>query len=79
MSKNKKTLYKQCLLQRKNERQMSFIPEEFAEMWAFVGLKEEKGWEEGWQVVEVFEPAVSESDVITAQQQSRNTRKASDI
>jgi hypothetical protein len=58
---------------------MSFIPEEFAVMWEYIGLKEEKGWEEGWQVVVVYEPAVTESDVTTAQQQSRETRKASDI
>ncbi len=79
MSNNKKTLYKQCLLQRKNERQTSFIPEEFAEQWSFVGLKESIGWEEGWQVINVHEPAITFKEVETAAKQSRETRKASDI
>jgi len=79
MSNRRKENYKQCLLQRKNERQMSFIPEEAAKIWKVVDLKEGDEWDKNWQVIEVYEPAIPFKDVELAANQARNTRKASDI
>jgi len=79
MSNQKKELYKQCRLSRKNERQMSFIPEEIAFEGNIVKLKEADEWSEHWKVDEVYEPPMAWDMIQEAANQARHTRKFSDI
>ncbi len=75
----KSNLYKQCLLTRGESRQTSFIPAEYAKVYDILELKEHDRWENGWMVIEVFEPAITWRSLQTAAKQARETRKASDI
>jgi hypothetical protein len=51
---SKLTYYRQCRLQKENSQQMSWIPEEFAEVNKVLKLRNEDGeWDNGWTVTSV--------------------------
>jgi len=66
---------RQCLLNRNGLRTVSWIPEKFAIVGKFLKLKEENGW----QVEEVYDPAMAYEDVNERSQDYKKTRIASDI
>lgn len=42
---------KQCILQRGNAHQISWLPEKFARAGLFVKLKDHGKWVDGWEIV----------------------------
>lgn len=43
--------FRQCSLQKKNEHQVSWLPEQFAKLGKWLKLRENGIWEDGWQVI----------------------------
>ena len=50
MTDNKKTLYTQCGMRRKNVIRTSWIPQKFAKVGRVVKLKDSDEWSDGWVV-----------------------------
>jgi hypothetical protein len=84
MTKNKNTNHTQCLLQRKifpgvEVVQTSWIPEGYAVKGKFIKLKDKEGnWEDGWEVIEVFDTLPSKY-VEERAKDYRTQRQGSDI
>lgn len=76
----KKSKHTQCLLQRGNEKQVTWIPSEFALFGTFVKLKSRgaEDWSDGWEVKETFNTLPSEQ-VTRMSDNHKNHRKATDV
>jgi len=74
--------HRQCVLSHKigdgEEVKVAWIPEKFAVKGKYLELKEDDGWENGWQVMEVGVRQASEA-VRERSLDYRNQRKASDV
>jgi hypothetical protein len=76
----KKVKYTQCDLKKGNFNDTSWIPSEFAKQNKIVkvfNVNEDK-WDDGWTVVATYNTMTLE-ELQIQQEQTRNTRKASDI
>ncbi len=71
---SKKTIFKQCKLQRGNTFETAFIPDKFAKVGAYLKLKKV----DGWKVIEVFSPRTGQ-EVNERSRDHLKTRNASDI
>lgn len=71
--------YKQCELRRENTVQVAWIPEKFAHVGDFVGIKDDGVWVEGWEVMLVGRHRVPESEMRERSQDYKHQRKMSDI
>ena len=60
-------------------RRFSWLPEKFAKKGRIVELKTEHGWDDGWEVIQVFDGRVKAAEMKKRQDDYKNTRKASDI
>ena len=69
----------QCKLQKNNKITTSWIPTKYAIKGNYVKLKDNDVWENGWKVIEVFQPSKLSDNVINRSDDYKNTRKASDI
>ena len=67
--------YKQCILNKGNITQTSWIPEKFAVIGKFLRLENDNGWE----VKAVSSIALNEETVNSNSRDYKRTRKASDI
>lgn len=76
----KKPKHTQCLLQRGNEKQISWIPSEYAKLGHFIKLKSrgEDEWDDGWEVKETFNTLFSEQ-LDRYSQNHKQHRKATDV
>jgi len=72
------THYRQCELRKGKMRQVSWIPEKFAQEGRPVALKKGQGWDDGW-VVEKVGSRASEEQVRLMERDHTRTRKHSDI
>lgn len=79
--------YRQCLLERGQTNQVSWIPEQFAKKNKYIKLKnnkesgclvEEGKWEDGWKVIEVG-IRMPEDIVLSNSQAYKHHRKNTDI
>jgi hypothetical protein len=70
----------QCKLRRAPDWfQTAWIPEKHAMKGNVIGIKNENGhWEEGWEVIEVYDKLDSDY-VMERERDFKRTRKASDI
>jgi hypothetical protein len=60
----KKDTYTQCSLKRINQHHMAWIPSKFAVMNKFIKIKkDDKTWEDGWEVIGVSQGTRSVEDV----------------
>jgi hypothetical protein len=69
----------QCKLQKNNKITTSWIPTKYAIKGNYVKLKDNDVWENGWKVIEVFQPSKLSDSVINRSDDYKNTRKASDV
>ena len=74
MSKN--INYKQCLLKRKNETDIVFLPEKFAEIGKIIKTNKTGN---GWVIIWVEGEKVDKEMIKIIQDQHKTTRKVSDI
>ena len=77
MAKN--NLYKQCTLRLKDATMVAWLPIKFAKENLYLRLKEHGKWENGWQVVEVFDDMLTEDVVITNKNSYKEERERTDI
>lgn len=69
------SFYRQCKLARKNETQVSYIPEKYAILNKILKLKNHHGvWENGWKV-EFVGARMEDSEVPDVHKQIRQHRK----
>lgn len=71
--------YKQCRLTKGTEVQVVWLPEKFAKLNKYLELQEDKGWENGWKVIEVNKTRLDEKNLLERSQDYKKTRQASDI
>lgn len=76
----KPTKHTQCLLQRGNEKQVTWIPSEYAKAGNFVKLKSRgsEDWSDGWEVKEIFNTLPSEQ-VTKMSDYHKSHRKGTDV
>lgn len=77
----KETNYKQCALKRNDMHHMAWIPEKFAVVGKFIKIKkDDKTWEDGWEVMsDGGDHVMSSKDADFQSQLYKKTRKYSDI
>lgn len=76
----KRSKHTQCLLQRGNEKQVTWIPSEFARQGHIVKLKSRGSdeWSDGWEVKEAWNTLFSDQlDRLSTNH--KNHRKATDV
>lgn len=71
-------MYNQCKLKRNNEEQVTWIPQKFAKVGKVVKLKEEDGWQDGWEVISVGQ-VMTEGYLSTLRDLYRYHRDATDV
>jgi hypothetical protein len=76
---SRKPLYRQCILERKNLTQTTWIPEKFAVEGGFVELKNNEIWENGWKVLAVGQDRLSEEYVNLQSVEYTKHREVTDI
>jgi len=58
----------------------TWLPQEYAELDKYLELKnDDDQWENGWQVVDIYDPPMEEAQLMERSQDYKRTRKASDI
>jgi len=72
-------LYVQCVLRKGSVTQTAWIPLEFGILYKYVKPKNDKVWEDGWQVIEVGKVRIDQDTLVDRSQDYKRTRKASDI
>ncbi len=74
------TKHMHCVLRRVDgAKQVSFIPEKFAEIGRFLKLKNDGEWSNGWEVINVYPPLI-DSEVVQARSRDyKSHRKATDV
>lgn len=71
--------YRQCDLRRVNgSREMAWIPEQFATRGAFLKIKRDGTWENGWEVLAVYARRAADQ-VIVEERDYLHQREASDV
>ncbi len=63
-SRQLELMYHQCHLRRGNDKQVTWVPAEFAEKGKILRVKEKGKWEDGWKVTWVSQWPMSESVVL---------------
>lgn len=74
--------YKQCVLRKGNTIEVSWIPEVYAHVNAYVKIRDKKDkkiWDDGWQVMTVSEFRMDEAQLNDYSQDYKHQRKMSDI
>lgn len=74
--------YKQCVLRKENTIEVSWIPEVYAHVNAYVAIRNKKDksiWDDGWQVITVSQFRMDEEQLNDFSQDYKHQRKMSDI
>ena len=77
-------LMNQCKFKKGNFYTTTWIPKKFAIKGKFVKIKmirnySEIVWEDGWEIIAVYQPSRLSKHIIERSEDYKNTRKASDI